>query len=337
MGGRTQPAVAHGPQPLPPYTCRQVPSPSGEYTLAMLLTLTARSLEPLLVTHARGRLKHDAGVSADISSGSAPRFPFAIEDIPKFTMERIGLRGLVVDTSLLRGWPLDRLDRLRMQADQSGCPCLILRESMAVAIAAGAAGSAGEVDTTFVRIETVAKAAHRLGCNAFSLRPHEITSDRQFDAAADLLRKVMDRIDRMELNLLIEPGGGRLTDPQMLIELVKKVGGFRIGTMPNFAYASRTEDYQAALRQTAPFSSAIIASCSGLESNGHECEAEAATRIDLAGSVQAIKSVGYEQILALDYYPAAHLKPSDSSAAAPDPVSILDAARQTIEEALAKE
>ncbi|MBL1216791.1 MAG: hypothetical protein D8M59_04775 [Planctomycetes bacterium] len=306
----------------------------------MLLTLTARSLEPLLARTASDRRRIESGYDQDGNVEGGARSPIAIEDIPRFAMERIGLRGLVVDTSLLRGWPLDRLDRLRMQADQSGCPCLILRESAPVVISAGPGVAADESDKTFARIETVAKAAHRLGCNAFSLRPYEITSDIQFDAAADLLRKVMDRIDRMELNLLIEPGGGTLANPQVLIELVKKVGGFRIGTMPSFAYAARTEDSETTLRQTAPFSSAIVASCSGLEASGDGHAAETATRVDLAGSVQAIKSVGYEQILALDYYPILQSKATGKKKAAsppPDPIPILDAARQTIEQALEKD
>ena len=116
-----------------------------------------------------------------------------------------------------------QLDKLRNQADQAGCPCLILRESKSVPVVTG---RSVDLDKTKRRLELVARAAHRLGCNAVSLQPEPFNADTQLEEAAKFLRQIMDRIDRMEMNMLIEPGKGVLAEPERLIELIKKVAEF---------------------------------------------------------------------------------------------------------------
>ncbi|MFG0330431.1 MAG: TIM barrel protein [Phycisphaerales bacterium] len=240
----------------------------------MLLTLTARSLSRRL--QARGRQRLD------------------LADAPEYTIEHLSLRGLVVDTALLKGWPLDALDRLRNRADQAGCPCLILRESTPISVASDASTM---VEKSQHRVELVTKAAHRLGCNAVAVSMRSISSDREFDATAEFLRQVMERVDRMEMNLLVEPGPGMLSEPDSLINLIKKVGGFRIGTMPSFEAAACTDDCVAALRQTAPYASAVLATCPSNDKG----EFGKKERTQLRECVEALLSVGYEQILAIDF------------------------------------
>lgn len=295
----------------------------------MLLTLTARSLAARL--NARG--------------GSA----MPMSGLPKHVFQQTGLRGLVLDTVLLKGWGLDELDALRIQADQAGCPCLVLRETDSTP--SGLFKGAG-FDAAMKRIDLVARAANRLGCNALALQPQcrSATADeREFDLHTSFFRRVLDRVDRLELNVLVEPATGWLGEPKWLIELVKKVGGFRIGTLPTFEAACQTDDCVTTLRQTAPYAGAVLASfgdhdvtipppeeapdsddesapkkkkkttkkkTSKKSKSGDEADAGPSRLVDCIAALQA---VGYEQILALDYQGSG------------DAIDAVNAARRSIE------
>ncbi len=298
----------------------------------MLLTLTARSLAARL--NARG--------------GSA----LPMSGLPKYVFQQTGLRGLVLDTVLLKGWGLDELDALRIQADQAGCPCLLLREtdSTPSGLFQGAA-----YDAAMKRIDLVARAANRLGCNALALQPQcrSATADeREFDQHTAFFRRVLERVDRLELNVLVEPSTGWLGEPKWLIELVKKVGGFRIGTLPTFQAACQTDDCVATLRQTAPYAGAVLGSFGDHDvtipppddaSESQDSDEEPAPKKKkkttkkktskksksagdtdarpsrLLDCIAALQAVGYEQILALDYQGSA------------DAIDAVNAARRSIE------
>lgn len=304
----------------------------------MLLTLTARSLAARL--NARGP-------SALQMSG-----------VPKVVFQQTGLRGLMLDTALLKGWGLDDLDTLRMQADQAGCPCLLLRESSAVS---SGFPQGATFDKALQRIDLVSRAANRLGCNALALQPEcrsDKADEREFDLQTAFFRRVVERVDRLELNVLLEPTTGWLSEPEWLIELVKKVGGFRIGTLPSFEAACRTSDCALALRQTAPYAGAVLGSfddrdvdldlIAELDEAEAEAQAEAAAEPEeieppakkkkkkttrkrksakaepeapscLEDCIGALKAVGFEQILALDYLGAG------------DPITAANAVRRRIE------
>lgn len=265
----------------------------------MLLTLTTRSLHRLLKARGRNRLD--------------------VPDIPKYVIEHLKLRGLVLDTELLRGWSLDRLDDLRNTADQAGCPCLILRESTPISLIGASPAAMGQLHA---RLNLVGRAAHRLGCNAVALSLVGLETEEHLEPATEFLREVMDRVDRMEMNLLVEPGDQRLENPDGLIELIKKVGGFRIGTLPSFKNALAAGDCASVLRQTAPYASAVLATCPDVDAEG---TMSSTAQEQLRECVLALSSVGYEQILAIDY----------QGEEAPEPA--IDAAREQIIAALEEE
>lgn len=260
----------------------------------MLLTLNAASLQFLLT---------DATESDRLE----------LTDIPRIALDQLLLRGLVVDTSLLRGWSLDALHDFRNRADQAGCPCLVLRETEPIT-----ADSDDEAtnEKTMTRLGLIARAASRLGCNALALRLRGFEGEEALNRTATFLRSVMERIDRMELNLLVEPGDGDLSDPCPLIQLIKKVGGFRIGTMPSFVRAIQTGDPESVLRQTAPYAGAVLASC-GFENEAGKRTSQGRSRkkggtvgeqslskeeLNQIGTcVEALRRVGYGQVLAIDY------------------------------------
>jgi hypothetical protein len=105
----------------------------------------------------------------------------------------------------------------------------------------------------------------------------------------------MPAVERMELNLLIAPNAGLTEDPDRLTELLKRIGGFRIGSLPDFGHAADTGDLVDALRKLAPYAGAVHATVQGFDADGAHC------RYDLAQGVAAIRGVGFVNTLAIDY------------------------------------
>ncbi len=267
----------------------------------MLLTLNAVSLH------------HTLDLSEAPSSSG-------LLDLPELALQRLLMRGLVVDTVMLKGWNLDDLVIFRNRADQAGCPCLVLRESDS--INAHTTDSA-MVEASSSRLGLIARAAQRLGCNALALHLDPIRGEEQLDRAAAYLRSLMEQIDRLELNLMIEPGdSGDLADPEILIRLIKQVGGFRIGTMPSFKHALASGNPEQTLRQIAPYAGAVLASCgighTKKSKGSFTSEEKEAVKICL----ESLQKVGYGQILAMDYL-------GDG-----DPMQIIEDLRSYIEDLL---
>jgi hypothetical protein len=235
----------------------------------MLLTLAARSLRSLV-------------------SGNGDE-AMSLLDVPDFSIGKLQLRGVNVPSSMLAGWSLEDLDRLRDRGDKAGCPCLVLIEDTPLSfLEADAAGTAD-------RIQRLAVAANRLGCNALSIRCAAPDTDDAFDQTAGELKAVMPAVERMELNLLIAPNEGLTQEPDRLTELLKRVGGFRIGSLPDFGHAAASGDLVDALRKLAPYAGAVHATVQGFDKKGRHC------RYDLAEGVAAIRSVGFLNTLAIDY------------------------------------
>lgn len=233
----------------------------------MLLTLTASSLQ-----HYRRAKK-----------------PLELMSIPDFVAEELGLRGLSMNASLLRGLSAVDLEKLRDRADRARCPLLVLLE---------------EADQDFVsdvgivaaldRVAKLGLAASKLGCPSVAIRCSGITEENADRAAANI-KRTMSRLDRYEVHLLLRPGSGITADAGRLAELIKRVGGFRIGSLPSFAAAAGTGDPGAALRRLAPYAQAVEATIKSFGKTGtHD-------GWDLDACMQAIRSVGYQNTVGIDY------------------------------------
>lgn len=258
----------------------------------MLLTLSAVSLQD--------RLRGD-GDRIDLL------------DLPMFVRERLDLFGLQMPTSMFAGADLRRLERFRDEADKAGCPCLVLVEPEALPM--------GDPDDSVAeaaaaRCLRVVEAAHRLGCNAAAFR---YTCDSEDEDTVDLLaeraRDVLMRAERLELNMLIAPHKGVTETPEKLTTLLKKIGGFRIGSLPDFEAASKAEDPGEYMRRITPYASAVVAASTGFDAKGvHKA-------YDLGVCVDAVLSVGYEGALSIEYRGPG------------DPVKGIKATREAIEQA----
>lgn len=235
----------------------------------MLLTLTTRSLRPLF-----------------------DRGDLTLLDAPQFVVTKLRLRGLNVAAEELAGWSLEELDRLRDRADKAACPCLVLLQEEPLKLAHRT--SKGR-EQARARIAALATGASRLGCNSLAIRCHANDDEEQFEITAEGLRDCMGVVERYELNLLLAPYEGLTHEPERMTELIKRVGGFRIGSFPSFAHAAETKDAVETLRMLAPYAGAMEATVEGFSTRGKH------KGLDLEKAVEAIRSVGFDNTLAIDY------------------------------------
>lgn len=246
----------------------------------MLLTLAANSF--------RRRL------TAPRSSPDA----LALTDLPAYAREKLGLFGLNVNTDLLVGADFHKLDKLRDAADKASCPCLVLVESTPLAFADN---DDDKGDAAIARMRRVVQAAHRLGCNSAAVGvAHTEEGPDTLEYAADRIKRVLQGAERMEVNLLLMAQPGLTGTPERLTDLIKKIGGFRIGTFPDFQAAAATPDPVHFLRRLTPYASAVTATVMSFK------ETKKAPGImhepyDLVEYVNVIESVGYQGTLAIDF------------------------------------
>jgi len=144
------------------------------------------------------------------------------------------------------------------------------------------------------RLQRLAAAASRLGCSSLAV---SVAADAKSDPdrIASAMRQGVQAIERHELNLLLTPSPkGPLADSEGVIDLIRRVGGFRIGCMPTFGHAASSDDGEATLRRLAPYASAMVADLDPLTaSKGGAFDDR------LAGWVRAIRTVGFASTLAL--------------------------------------
>ncbi len=259
----------------------------------MLLTLATRSLRTLI-----SREDGDA---------------LTLFDLPEFAIKQLLLRGLNVEASMLAGRSLQDLDQLRDRADKAACPFLVLVEENPLPFAAA---DPERREAAADRVERLAIASNRLGCNALALRCEAADDDDAFDLTAAQIKALMPSVERQELNVLISPNEGLTESPERLTDLIKRIGGWRIGSLPNFAHAAATGEPVETLRKLAPYAGVVHATVEGFNKKGSHLG------YDLAECVSAIRSVGFLNTLAIDYVGNG------------DPVANIDRAREILQQAI---
>ncbi len=241
----------------------------------MLLTLNAACAAPWLTSAPKGRTR-----------------PLTILDLPVYAKENLGLAGLSLPTNLLAGFDRQRIEQLRERADKAGCAVLLIYEPEPQAFA-----DPTLADGAINRMKRVVQAAHVLGCNAAAVKVKAADSPAELDAAAKRIRMVSEPAEKMDISLLISPHTGLTSTPERVTDLIKKVGGFRVGTFPDFQAAAASKDPTAYLRRITPYASSVCASTVAFK----EGTPPVHTAYDLNLMVQAVLSVGYDAALTIDY------------------------------------
>lgn len=265
----------------------------------MLLTLSASCLAPLL------KPRPTRGVALQLM------------ELPSYTRETLGLHGMNLSTDLLAGMGREELIQLRDLADKAGCAILLLSEMAPKKLG----GSKKQASQSLERLERVLYAGNILGCNAISMCIEADAGGPSMERCIERLRRVMEWADKLELNVMVEPRAGLTELPEQLTDLIKKVGGFRIGTMPDFGTAATQEDAVAYLRRLTPYASVVRASTVAfsaldlkdaarelLGEDAEEFEDESFLEeimlhepYDLDPMVEALMSVGFDGTLAIDF------------------------------------
>jgi sugar phosphate isomerase/epimerase len=251
----------------------------------MLLTLAASSLRPMLAAKGgKGKL--------------------TLLDLPAYARGTLGLHGLNLSTDMLAGLPREQLERLRERADKAGAACLLLVEAEPQPLGVESDAAA---DKGLERLGRVAQAAQFLGCNSLALKIIGPDDPAALPRTAERLRKIVRRAEKMELNVLISPHEGLTATPERVTEIIKKVGGFRVGTLPDFEVAAASPDPTAYLRRLTPYAPVVYGATRKFASDGDAEGEDEVTRpvkhaaYDLGVLIDAIVSVGFDGTLAVDY------------------------------------
>jgi hypothetical protein len=186
----------------------------------------------------------------------------SVEDLPRYAHEQTGLHAMTMATDLLAGATRDTLTRIRENGDRVGCACLLLSQTEALPFGDP---RPKQGDDAVVRMTKVVEAASLLGCNSASLAITAKDDDESMELVADRIRRVLERADRLEIMVLIRPDKGLTQDAERLTELIKAIGGFRIGTMPDFEAAVASGDPVHYLKRLTPYASVVNASTLGFK------------------------------------------------------------------------
>jgi len=254
----------------------------------MLLTLNAHCLRSLLQASPKGR-----------------RQAMSVFDLPAFTKQTLGLNGLNLSTDMLVGFDRAQLETLRERADKAACSCLLLVESEAQTLT-----DPESAEAAIARMRRVITAANILGCNSAAMRIKAPDSDQAMEVVSKRLKQVSEPAEKLDLTLLISPMTGLTATPERLTDLIKKVGGFRIGTFPDFQAAAAAKDPSAYLRRLCPYAQVVSASAVKFKDTGKKTlladgETErivyAHETYDLNLMIKAVTSVGFEGTIGIDY------------------------------------
>ncbi len=238
-------------------------------TSQMVLTLSVGALRPLM---------------------KRAKKPLDIFELPTFVNEEMGLRGLNIPSDLLAGRTPKDFERLCDLSDKAHCPFLVLIETPELNL-----WNPVNQPAVIDRLRRLASAATRIGCSSVAISLAEVTTQERADAVVKTLKIALSEMDKFEIALLLQSGTGILSDGKSLVDVVKKVGGFRIGTMPSFQHASTNGGVGQELRKLAPYAQSITASVKGFSEEGEHSE------WSLDECVETLRAVGYVNSLSLDY------------------------------------
>jgi len=222
---------------------------------------------------------------AELKSGA-----IAMMDLPAHVSREHELRGLSLTTDLLAGAGMPELDALREAADKATCPILMLREP-AVQDFSGAETVDGAVE----RVSRVLHAGQRLGCSAVGIELAPAADEDDMERLVDGLKEVSPVAEKLDLNLLVRVGLEPVATPEEVSELIKRVGGFRIGTLPDFELAAATGDGAEHLKRVAPYSTVVLASAVKFKKTGKHAT------YDLGGMIAPLREIGFDGVLTLEY------------------------------------
>jgi len=199
--------------------------------------------------------------------------------------------GLAMASDMLAGAEIDRLDRLREAADKAACPCLLLVEPQPQRLC----GTAKQREAAMDRLNRVILAAQRIGASAAGCAIDAKADEPSMETAVERIRTLSISAERLDLHLLLQPTPGLTETADQIAELIKRVGGFRVGSLPDFEAAGAADDPRLYMRRMAPYAPFVIAASTGFDKKG------AHQGYDLEMCARGLVDVGYDGSIVLDY------------------------------------
>ena len=263
----------------------------------------------------------------------------ALVDLPAYIRNELGLHGMELTTTLLKGCDRALLTKIVENADKVGCPCLSLIEPEPQPLY-----DEKKAEQAEDRVKRVVQAAQWLSCRSAAIRVAAPDDDDAMLEVAERLRPIIRRAEKMEINICIGSAPGLTEKPDRVAELLKKIGGFRVGTLPDFASAAASGDAAGYLRRLVPYASTVLATLKDLtdadsvQSAAGTSAAKPKSRkkskdsaetaiqepphktkpLGLADCVNIVDAVGFDGSLALEYR------------GAKDPIAVLLKAKEII-------
>jgi hypothetical protein len=117
------------------------------------------------------------------------------------------------------------------------------------------------------RMSRVVQAAQILGCSSAAFIVDGVATEKDREIAAARLKQVVSRGEKLDVNILLGPSPAAQTflEPDMITDVLKRVGGFRVGTFPDFETAGKSKDPMTYLRRLSPYASAVCAATLAFE------------------------------------------------------------------------
>lgn len=212
--------------------------------------------------------------------------PIALLDVPRFVSEELEVRGINIPVQMIRQQPPQTLERLRDEADRSQCPCLVLYRDEPLDFQS-------EAERSSQVLREMGKRARLLGCAEIAIRISNMATSSQ--QIAPLLKAAVEGLQRFEVNLLIRPSTQPCDQPDAVIDLVRKIGGFHIGAMPSFANAAATGDAHQCLKRLIPYSLAVEATVTSVNKQGSPADESFDQHID------TLVKLGFSNKLSIDW------------------------------------
>ncbi len=245
----------------------------------------------------------------------------SLVDLPKYIRDELGLHGMNLVTPLLAGCDRALLTRIVENADKVGCPCLSLIEPTPQPLYELSKAEAAED-----RVKRVIQAAQWLGCSSVSICVDAPIDEDAMLEVAERLRPIVRKAEKMDVNVCISSGPGLTASADRITELLKKIGGFRVGSFPDFRSAKDSGDPGAYLRKLVPYAATVLAVLDepsdadsrqsggataapkpkGKKAKSKDAEPEAEApkapvSMGLADCVAVVDAVGFDGSLALEY------------------------------------
>ena len=222
-------------------------------------------------------------------------------DFPRIAREQFGIEGLEFVNQLWEAPTQSYLNRLKRAIEQS--------QTRALLIMVDGEGQLGHYDRQ-VRQKSVrnhykwVEIAAELGCHSIRTNmrpapgknpktPQEIQEFLNY--CTEAFHELTEYASKYNINVIIENHGGISSNPDVLVELMKRVNRPNFGTLPDFGNFPKEIDKYEAVKKLMPYAKAVSFKCYDFGPDGNE------TTIDMDRMMRIVLESGYRGWVGIEY------------------------------------